>query len=88
LIVNVPRTNTYSLTRSVDAFIANDTYDAFKRVQHTVIAMRAEMKRLILALDIANPPGACIAAQAWRRLVEIEDQLVWMEARIPKSVVA
>jgi hypothetical protein len=81
----IPGTNTNYLYRYVDDFLADPHKENYGRIFNAVGECKSEMHRLVFKLDIANPPGACAAAQAWRRMVEIEDQLRHLSKTIPSA---
>jgi hypothetical protein len=81
----IPGTNTNYLYRYVDDFLADPHKESYARICNVVGECKSEMHRLVFRLDIANPPGACAAAQAWRRMVEIEDQLRHLSKTIPSA---
>lgn len=67
--------HTGTLKSNIAACWDERTVESFSRVWLHTKNQATEMRALMHKLDIADPPTACQAAQAWRRLTEAADQL-------------
>ncbi len=63
------------LAQAIDACSSDPSVETFAKVKTEAEYQAGRMRALVIQLDISDPPTARVAAQAWRRLVEVTDQL-------------